>query len=156
MNIVSGFWVSVRDQDSRAYGFYKRHYSARFNANKPRQRINGGRNQSFVGWGDYLALMTPLCDALFVWKNYVVGRDGQAGVVCSVFRNESQYRSSDLILEAERWAREKWGNVRFYTYVDAAAVRSVNPGFCFKAAGWRRVGMSKRGLLLLEKMPGAE
>jgi hypothetical protein len=144
-------WIPIRDQDPRAYGFYKRHYSARFNANKPRQRANGGRNQSFVGWGDYLALMTPMCDALFVWKNYGIGRDGQVGVVCSVFRNESEHLSSALVLEAEHWAREKWGSVRLYTYVDATAIKSKNAGYCFKVAGWRKAGTSKRGLILLEK-----
>jgi hypothetical protein len=71
--------------------------------------------------------------------------------VCSIFRNESEYRSSDLILEAEQWAREKWGAVRFYTYVDSTAIKSKNAGYCFKMAGWRKCGTSKRGLLILEK-----
>lgn len=146
-------WIPIRDQDPRAYGFYKRHYSARFNSGKPRQRANRGHNLSFVGWGDYLALMTPLCDALFVWKNYGVGRDGQVGVVCSVFRNESQYLSSALIKEAEQMARDKWGDVRMYTYVDASAIRSSNAGYCFKMAGWKRCGESKRGLILLATTP---
>lgn len=39
------------------------------------------------------------------------------------------------------------------TKVDPKAVRDTNPGYCFVAAGWRRCGTTKGGLLLLERPP---
>ncbi len=58
-----------------------------------------------------------------------------------------------MILEAELFAWERWPGQRLYTSIDAAEVRSVNPGCCFKKAGWRRCGETKRGLIVLEKLP---
>jgi hypothetical protein len=77
--------------------------------------------------------------------------DGQTGYNCSIFRNESTRLSSEIILEAESLAERKWGSNRFYTYVDGRKIKSRNPGFCFLKAGWRRIGYSKSGLLLLAK-----
>ena len=49
---------------------------------------------------------------------------------------------------AEGWAKRsgqvQWG-------VDPKAVRSTNPGYCFMAAGWRRCGVTKGGLIILER-----
>ena len=78
---------------------------------------------------------------------------GQAGVMCSIFRNEGPVRSSDLILEAEALAWRRWPGQRLFTYVWPAKVRSVNPGYCFKCAGWRQCGRNKDGrLIILEKL----
>jgi hypothetical protein len=44
-----------------------------------------------------------------------------------------------------------WVGARHYTKVNPKAVRSRNPGFCFMAAGWRRCGMTKGGLIILER-----
>jgi hypothetical protein len=77
--------------------------------------------------------------------------DGQKGYNCAIFRNESQRRASEIILEAEAMAFDKWGPNRVYTYVDGTKIKSVNPGYCFKKAGWRKAGMSKSGLTLLVK-----
>ena len=35
--------------------------------------------------------------------------------------------------------------------VNREAIKSTNPGFCFVAAGWRRCGMTRSGLLVLER-----
>jgi hypothetical protein len=77
--------------------------------------------------------------------------DSQTGYNCAIFRNESPWRSSDIILEAEAAAFARWGANRLYTYVDGRKIRSTNPGFCFQAAGWRKTGRSKSGLTLLVK-----
>ena len=50
--------------------------------------------------------------------------DGQAGYNCSIFRNESARRSSEIVLEAERHAVEKWGLNRMYTYIDPRKIKS--------------------------------
>jgi len=66
--------------------------------------------------------------------------DGQTGIQCAIFRNESTRKSSEIILECEKLAAEHWGaGIRMYTYVDPTKIRSVNPGACFKHAGWTTV-----------------
>lgn len=90
---------------------------------------------------------------LFVWMfpDPAMRMDGQTGYNNAIFRNESTRQSSAIIIEAERLAVEKWGPNRAYTYIDATKVASVNPGYCFKCAGWRRIGYSGDGKHLLEK-----
>lgn len=148
-------WARVTDRDPRVLALYRRHYSARRNQNKPRQKRSNALNRGGVaGTGDYIALLGIGGNALFIWKRYPGGlsRDGkQSGVVCSVFRNEGPELSSSMILEAELWARARWGRERLYTYVWGEAIRSVNPGYCFKMAGWRKCGRSLSGLTILEK-----
>lgn len=77
--------------------------------------------------------------------------DGMDGYNCAIFRNESARRSSDIILEAERMAVNKWGPNLAYTYVDPRKIESVNPGYCFKCAGWNFLRVSKGGKHLLLK-----
>lgn len=45
-----------------------------------------------------------------------------------------------------------WVLARLFTYVSAPHVRSANPGYCFKMAGWRKVGDGKDGKVVLEKV----
>jgi hypothetical protein len=120
----------------------RRHYS--------RHNINA---KKLGGPARSLLLRDVAGDVLFLWQWPKDGmrRDKQNGYNCVMFRNESKRRSSDIILEAEGHAVAKWGKNRFYTYVDARKVKSVNPGYCFKMAGWQRVGRSKTGLELLVK-----
>jgi len=135
-------WLPVKDGDHRAYAIYRRHYSATKNPN-PKQR-------QFVGPGQHIVLLTLRCDALFVWRKFI-DHSGQEGVNCAVFRNEGRQLSSDLILDAEQWAAARWPAQRLYTYVNANAVSSPNPGYCFKMAGWTRCGTTKAGLIILAK-----
>ena len=107
----------------------------------------------FVGPGQKMVLINHEGTALFVWRKYI-SDDGQEGVNCAVFRNESSVKSSDLILEAEHIARKRWPLERLFTYVNPKKIESINPGYCFKKAGWRTVGKTKkRGLVILEKLP---
>lgn len=119
-----------------------RHYS---------RRTVGARQ--FTYSGRKLVLRNPEGTVLFVWMypDPSMRMDGQVGYNCAIFRNESPRLSSDIILEAERWAFEKWGPNRLYTYVDPAKIASRNPGYCYKRAGWRYVGLSKSGQHLLSK-----
>jgi hypothetical protein len=119
-----------------------RHYS---------RRTPGARQFAYAG--RKLVLRNPAGTVLFVWMwPYPEMRmDGQDGYNCSIFRNESDRRSSDLILEAELAAFDKWGPNRVYTYVNPAKIRSTNPGYCFLKAGWHRQGVSQSGLILLAK-----
>lgn len=149
--LTGGWWVPTRDADPRARALFDRHYS--------RRRYRDGRRPAkFVGPGEYIALVTAAYDALLVWRRfiddaqveYADGKTRGAGVNCAVFRNEGPHLSSMLIREADEIAWAKWPGERLYTYVQASAVRSSNPGYCFLMAGWRRVGLTKGGLVVLE------
>ncbi len=134
-------WWLTRDGDTDCLALYERHYSAR-----PTRRI-----AQFVGPGEHIVLRTYGGDAVFVWRQFI-DDSKQQGVNCAVFRNESKHKSSELIRQADAVADCAWPDRRHYTYVNAQKVRSSNPGFCFLMAGWRRCGMTKGGLLVLERL----
>jgi len=100
-----------------------------------------------------IVLRDPAGLVLFVWSWPQEGKrfDQQKGYNCATFRNESSRLSSEIILEAERFAVERWGPNRAYTFIDAKKIRSVNPGYCFKKAGWEKAGKSAGGKIILEK-----
>lgn len=136
-------WWLTKDGDRSCLALYERHYSA--------HRYKDGRIRTqFVGPGEKVVLRTRNADALFVWRNFI-DDSGQDGINCAVFRNEGAYRSSDLIRQADAIADVLWPDCRHYTYVAATKVRSKNPGYCFLKAGWRRCGVTKGGLLILER-----
>ena len=139
-----GPWLTVKDGNGQARALFDRHYSARAKRTA----------KLFVGPGQKLVLMTPEADALFAWRLSKYRHDGQWGVECTVFRNESQHRSSHLIQWAEMAAQHEWPwLVRMHTYVDPEKVKSRNPGYCFQCAGWERTTFrSKRGLVSLQKI----
>ena len=146
-----GHWIAIKDGDPRAFALYQRHYSYKHNAHKVREERH---KYKIVGPSRYLMLMTQACDALFLWVYPLPGmrRDGQQGINCALFRNESRILSSALILEAESLAYAKWGHQRLYTFVDTAEIASRNPGYCYKMAGWQACGVTKRHkLVILEK-----
>ena len=128
------------DQEMRLLA--DRHYS---------RRTVGAKQ--FAYSGRKLVLRNEEGTVLFVWMfpDPSMRMDGQTGYQCAIFRNESNRLSSEIILEAERLAVDKWGPSRFYTYVDPSQIRSSNPGYCFKRAGWRFASLSKGGKHLLVK-----
>lgn len=143
---MNTLWYPTKDGDPRALALYERHYSAH-------QYKDGRKRRLFVGPGQKMVLLTADCRALFVWRKFVSG-DGQEGVNCAVFRNEGPLLSSDLIREACHWAEQRWPGQRQYTYVKGSAVKSVNPGYCFKLAGFAKCGVTKwNKLLILERYP---
>jgi hypothetical protein len=140
-------WVQARDADPDARRLYHRHYSRRVYAD--------GRNpKKFVGPGEHIVLLTPECDAVFVWRKFLDdAQPKQLGVNCAIFRNEGPTLASRLILAAELFAHERWPGERLYTYVNADKVRHKrDPGRCFLRAGWRYCGKTKGGLVILEKL----
>ena len=135
-------WWLTKDGDRTCLALYERHYSAY-------QYKDGRKRSQFVGPGQTITLRTQEGDALFVWRKFI-DDSGQQGVNCAVFRNESQHLSSILIRQADAIADHVWPGERHYTFVNAEAVRSTNPGSCFRHAGWRRCGTTKGGLLIFE------
>lgn len=146
LQIPGSSWVETKDADPDARALQRRHYSRRVYA-------DGRDPKKFVGPGENIVLITPECDALFVWRKFIDDAiPPQTGVNCAIFRNESSMLSSALILEAEVFAGNKWPGERLYTYVNASKVRRKrDPGRCFLRAGWRRCGTTKGGLVILEK-----
>ena len=145
MNILPGEWYAIKDGSPEGRDMVNRHYSARHYA-------DGRKPKLFVGPGEKLVLMTTDCTALFVWRKFI-SDNGQQGVNCAVFRNESDRLSSDLILEAMQLAWGKWPGERLYTYVNPREIKSTNPGYCFLKAGWNKCGKTKGGLVILEVQP---
>jgi hypothetical protein len=140
---ITEHWHICKDGDPAGLALYERHYSC--------YQYKDGRSRSlFCGPGFKIVLITSGCDALFVWRKFK-SMDNQQGINCAVFRNESAHLSSGLILEAERVAECRWPGERLYTYVSPSAVKSQNPGYCFKRAGWKLCGTTKKGLLIFEK-----
>ena len=131
-------WNEVRDGDPRAVGLYRRHYSCR------NPKINYVRF-GFSGKGESMVLLTTDCRALWCWRKV----EGE-GIQCSVFHNESDILSSELIKAACKLAWLRWPDDRLYTYVNPKIVKG--DGKCFKAAGWRKLKIrtKKRHLVILE------
>lgn len=140
----SKFWRLTKDGDPIGFALYRRHYSAKKN---PRPKI-----RQFVGPGEKMVLLSHAGDAVFAWRKFI-DDSGQRGVNCAVFRNEGSSRSSDMIREACSIAWTRWPNQRLYTYVAPAEIRSTNAGYCFLMAGWRKCGTTKKGFLILERLP---
>jgi len=141
-------WIIGQDGEPELRTLYESHYSAR-------HYKDGRKPKKFVGPGEYILLTTPKRDALFVWRKFK-DDSGQKGINCSIFRNESDILSSDLIREADAIADFTWPGERHYTYVRASAIKSRNPGWCFICAGWRHCGYAKTGLYILERIEEPE
>ncbi len=143
MSSTEPLWWLTKDGDKDCLALYERHYSAH-------QYKDGRKRTLFVGPGEKVVLRTAKGDACFVWRKFI-DDSGQQGINCAVFRNESSHQSSELIRQACAIADCLWPDSRHYTFVDTKKVKSTNPGYCFVAAGWRRCGMTKSGLLVLER-----
>ncbi len=142
-------WQRVTKFDKRACELADRHYS--------RRKIG---SPQFMPPGQTVVLLLPTADAVFGWwrpdpSSGIRAMNGLDGWTCTIFRNESAMRSSDLILDAELAITEaghNCGPTGLITYVWDRKIRSVNPGFCFKAAGYQVAGRSadRRKTLLIK------
>jgi hypothetical protein len=153
--MIEGHWFAVRRDDPRAYGLWRRHYSAEKN-----WRWRAAGSTEFMGPGETLVLLSSCCRALFAWQHNTIDRfDKQLGVCCTVFRNEGAGLSSELIREVDELADHRWPGTRHFTYVDPVKTtrqrsKHAQAGQCFVHAGWRRCGQSQTGLVLLERVAG--
>lgn len=136
-------WMKVTKFDARAAALADGHYS---------RRTVG--SPQFMPPGETHVLLTDDHRAVFGWwrphpNSGIKQMNGKDGWTCTIFRNdESQWRSSDLILLAEIALRESGvtcGPDGLLTYVWRAKVLSRNPGYCFKKAGWKKIGVSADG-----------
>lgn len=144
-NLVS-MWERVTKFDPRACELADRHYS--------RRKIGAPQ---FMPPGQTLVLWSPQGAVWGWWRpapsSGLKAMNGLDGWTCTIFRNESAVPSSILIAQAERALEDSGhgcGPDGMLTYVWDRKVRSPNPGYCFKCAGWRVKGRSadKRKTLL--------
>jgi hypothetical protein len=154
-SLITPHWWLTRDGDKDCLELSERHY--------PRLKRGGQRRiAQFVGPGEKLVLRTEAGDCFFVWRRFVDDcrdeRTGerQQGVNCAAFRNEGPIRSSDLIRQADAIADVCWPDRRHYTYVNPQRIQSEIPGYCFRRAGWKRCGVTKGGLVVLERIMGEQ
>ena len=134
-----GHWHAVGKFNVDAAALADRHYS--------RRKIG---SPQFMPPGQTLVLLSSMHDAVFGWwrphpRSGIKQMNNLDGWTCTIFRNESTLLSSYLILEAEAhlWAQHFCGPHGMLTYVWDSKVRStLNPGCCFKMAGWLAVGRS--------------
>ena len=133
-------WIVVPKFNSTAAHLADRHYS--------RRKVG---SPQFMPPGQTLVLLTPDGRAVFGWwrpdpSSGIRAMNGLDGWTCTIFRNEAPdlYLSSDLILEAEEMLLDRYdcGPDGLITYIEDRKVRSPNPGFCFKKAGWKVTGRS--------------
>jgi hypothetical protein len=127
------YWRRTIKFDQDACALADRHYN--------RRKIG---SPQFMPPGQTIVLIRP--SAVFGWWRPHPGSGLKAmnnldGWTCTIFRNEGDMLSSVLIDDAEE-AIEDCGPDGLLTYVWDAKVKSPNPGFCFKQAGWRVRGRS--------------
>jgi hypothetical protein len=140
----------------------KAHPNGRLLANRHYSRQKVGSKQ-FCRPGQNIVLGTS--DGKAVWVSWrpkpgIKRMDGLDAIECTLFRNEGESLSSDLIQEAVALTVDAWGwpPDGLLTYIDASAIQSRNPGYCFKQAGWAldKTYRGKKGLLrlrMLEAVP---
>jgi hypothetical protein len=145
-------WTLSYSQDPRARQLADRHYSRLFSGSPGTPR--------FVAPGKCLVLLDDLATALWVtlWQQPQYTRHRWAGAwVCALFRNESYWRSSDLITEAIAHTRFMWGEPPeqgCVTFIDPQRVRRKRDwGRCYRRAGWHSAGSTKGGLIVLQLLP---
>ncbi len=100
MVVNEPLWWLTKDGDKDCLAMYERHYSAY-------RYADGRKRTQFVGPGEKVVLRTEKADAVWAWRKFH-DDSGQQGVNCAVFRNESGYRSSLLISQADQIADVLW------------------------------------------------
>lgn len=140
-------WHLSHRFDPRALPIADRHY----NRQKP-------GSPQFVPPGRCVVLLTEKADALWVtsWPFAEFVRHAWPGAwINSCFRNESAYRSSDLIRAAIAATCAIWSPAReMVTFIDRSKVRKKRDyGRCYRRAGFHVAGETKGGLLTLRLWP---
>lgn len=137
-------WTLSWRADPKAREIADRHYS----------RQSHGHAQ-FVPPGRCLVLKTRSSLWVTSWPQYV-SHAWPGAWVCTLFRNEGPFLSSDLITKAVAATRWRWDTPAegMVTFVDPSKVRRKrDPGRCFLRAGFQPAGHTQGGLVALHLAP---
>lgn len=145
-------WQLAWSADPAVAAMADRHYS--------RKTVGA---QQFAPPGRKVILRTPTADAVWVtaWPRFTrPGFAWHGAWLCTIFRNESQHLSSELIGDAVAVTRHQWPAVPplgMVTFIDPGKVRRKrDPGRCFRRAGFVEAGRTiDRGLIVLQLLPAA-
>lgn len=113
----------------------------------------------FMPPGETIVLIDREQTAVWGWwrphpSSGIRAMNGHDGWTCSVFSRHGGPRASELVLDAERalalltasgQTAGPCGPSGMLTYVWRSKVRSSNPGYCYKVAGWSKIGTCARG-----------
>jgi hypothetical protein len=113
----------------------------------------------FMPPGETVVLISVDKKAVWGWwrphpRSGIQAMNGKDGWTCSVFANHGTTLSSVLVLEAEialsvltseKRLASPCGPSGMLTYVWRAKVKSKNPGYCYKCAGWTKIGTCSKG-----------
>jgi hypothetical protein len=144
--------------DRRGVELVRGHYSRR----KP-------DSPQFMPPGETLVLLARDMQSVWGWwrphpRSGIKAMNGRDGWTCSVFARHGGALASLLVLAAEGALRllEEHGRTAapcgpdgMLTYVWRAKVNSQNPGYCYKVAGWAKLGVSADGRKDLLQKPFA-
>lgn len=128
-------WVLATKFDPVASRLADGHYS--------RRKVG---SPQFMPPGQTICLLSRDHRAIFGWwrphpASGLASMNGLDGWTCTIFRNDrSSWLSSAMIVDAERSIAILGYGVGpdgLLSYVWPAKVRSANPGFCFKRAGYQ-------------------
>jgi hypothetical protein len=132
--------------DPAAVEIADRHYN--------RQKVG---SPQFVPPGRCLVLLADRALWVTSWPYAEFVRHAWAGAwVNSLFRNEGEGLSSDLIAHAVALTRAQWEPPErgIVSFVDAEKTRHKrDPGRCYRKAGWKHVGFTAGGLLAFQQLP---
>jgi len=142
-------WRLTNKGDWRAAAIADDHYS---------RRTPG--SPQFMPPGETIVLISYEADAIWGWwrphpRSGIKSMNGLDGWTCTIFRNTGSILSSELVLDAEGCLEDRPpGPDGLITYVWDSKVRSTNPGYCFKRAGYVVTGRSAdKRKTLLQKRP---
>ncbi|OBW54611.1 hypothetical protein A9986_13340 [Solibacillus silvestris] len=134
-------WQVKKKTDVTCRQLADRHYS--------RQTVGA---TSFCRPGKNYVLRTAAGDAVWVGWYSKFRDDCFTAIECTLFRNESEHLSSDLIILASLMTFEHFKKdnapMTLLTYVDQKSVKSSNTGYCYLKAGYKKLEhKSSKGLL---------
>lgn len=150
--LIGDGWMHMLDGDPSCRAIFDRHYSRYVYA-------DGRKPKLFVGPGEKMVLMQADGQALCVWRKQEFTKNGQIGINCAIYRNESERSASAMLRAAMETAWQRWPGERLFTYVDPRKVKWTMErsrpvwGFCFYKAGWSFCGLTGKGLHILECIP---
>lgn len=137
-------WKQIPKGDQEARKIADRHYN--------RQKVG---SPYFLPPGNTFLLVNADYSALWgcVYQKYSFHAWPNTINNC-IFRNESLTLSSEMILEATKLTLEYYKDYNhdgLITFVNPFKIKSINPGYCYKMAGWKKIGNTKKGLLVYKQ-----